>query len=293
LQRRNSKEIIEYCNQHELSLFDYALSYEKELTDRTEEMILSQMKDYWIIMKDSVQNGLHDFSRGEGRIIKRKAKDVYDLALTETAASGSRMLKAVAYGLAVMEVNVTMGHIVAAPTAGASGILPGVFLSLQETFHLDDDRIIEGLFVAGMIGSIIAKNASISGAKGGCQAEVGSGAAMAAGAGVYMLKGSQEEVFSAAAIAIKNLMGLVCDPVAGLVEVPCQKRNGIGITNSLMAIDLIRAKMYSYIPFDEVVVAMKEVGDLMPACHRETGTGGIANSKTGIAMKKEIFHVER
>jgi len=289
MQMRSSQEIIEYCQQHKMSLFEYALAYEQELTDKSREDIVMQMKSYWEIMKESIDKGLYDLSRGEGRIIKRKAKDVYELATTQEAASGTRMLKAVAYGLAVMEVNVTMGRIVAAPTAGASGIIPGVFLSLQETFKLTDEQIIEGLFVAGMVGSIIAKNASISGATGGCQAEVGSGAAMATGAGIYMLGGTMEEVFSGGAIAIKNLMGLVCDPVAGLVEVPCQKRNGIGITNSLMAIDLIRAKMYSYIPFDEVVGAMKEVGGLMPACHRETGTGGIANSKTGIAMRKEIF----
>ena len=286
---RNSREIIAYCSQHKMNLFEYAVAYEKELTDCSEEMIVLQMTEYWKIMKESVQNGLYDSTRGQGHIIKRKAKDVYDLANKDVAASGSIMLEAVAYGLAVMEVNVTMGRIVAAPTAGASGILPGVFLSLQETFHLSDERIVEGLFVAGMIGSIIAKNASISGATGGCQAEVGSGAAMAAGAGLYMLDKGMEDVFSSAAIALKNLMGLICDPVAGLVEVPCQKRNAIGIANSLIAIDLVRAKMGSYIPFDEVVGAMKEVGDLMPACHRETGTGGIANSKTGIKLKEDIF----
>ena len=289
MQMRNSIEIIELCYKEEISLFDYALAYEEELVGRSKEEMLNKMREYWKIMKESIQYGLTDLSRGEGRIIKRKASDVHRFSEKEKTASGEQLLKAVSYGLAVMEVNVTMGRIIAAPTAGASGIIPAVFLSLQENFELSEDQIIEGLFVAGMIGSIIAKNASISGASGGCQAEVGSGAAMAAGAGVYMLGGTMEEVFSAAAIAIKNLMGLVCDPVAGLVEVPCQKRNGIGVANSLVAIDLVRAGLYSYIPFDEVVEAMKKVGDLMPACHRETGTGGIANSKTGIRLKTEIL----
>lgn len=288
MQMRNSQEIIAYCKAHNMNLYAYTLKYENELTDQSMDQIVTHMKQYWEIMKESIQTGLYDFSRGEGRIIPRKAKDVYDFSNSAKTASGSQMLKAISYGLAVMEVNVTMGRIVAAPTAGASGIIPGVFLSLQENFQLSEELIIEGLFVAGMIGSIIAKNASISGATGGCQAEVGSGAAMAAGAGVYMLGGEMEEVFSASAIAIKNLMGLVCDPVAGLVEVPCQKRNGIGIANSLMAIDLVRAKMYSQIPFDEVVESMKKVGDLMPACHRETGTGGIASSKTGIELMKKV-----
>lgn len=290
MQMRNSCEIIELCKKKSINLFEYALAYEEELTGSSSEDMVNKMKEYWKIMQESIENGLHDLTRGEGRIIKRKAGEVNRFSAMNKAASGEIMLRAVSYGLAVMEVNVTMGRIVAAPTAGASGILPAVLLSLQENFHLSEGQIVEGLFVAGMIGSIIAKKASISGASGGCQAEVGSGAAMAAGAGIYMLGGTMEEVFSAAAIAIKNLMGLVCDPVAGLVEVPCQKRNGIGVANSLIAIDLVRAGLNSYIPFDEVVEAMKKVGDLMPACHRETGTGGIANSETGNRLKSEILN---
>jgi len=188
-----------------------------------------------------------------------------------------------------MEVNVTMGRILAAPTAGASGVLPGVFRSMQETFNLSDDKLVEGMFVAALVGNLIAQNASLSGAKGGCQAEVGSGAAMAAVAGLYMLDVDVHRIFHGGAIALKNLMGLVCDPVAGLVEVPCQKRNAIGIANALIAIDMVRSGMDSYIPFDQVVEAMKKVGDLMPSCHRETGTGGIAASKTGLMYNHQIF----
>jgi len=288
---KDSVSIINYCEEHHLSLYDYAIQYELSISELSREEIISHMFRYLDIMKESIKKGLDKKIGGSGKIIQRKASDVHKNSLEkhEKTASGERMLKAVSYGLAVMEVNITMGRIVAAPTAGASGVIPGVFMSLQETFELPDDKLVEGLFVASLVGILIARNASISGAKGGCQAEIGSGAAMAAVAGLYMLDIGIHHVFHGGAIALKNLMGLVCDPVAGLVEVPCQKRNAIGIADSLVAIDLVRSGMESYIPFDEVVEAMKKVGDLMPSCHRETGTGGIANTKTGLMYNHQIF----
>jgi len=289
---KDSASVIRYCDEHGMSLYEYAVEYEYSISAISREELHSNMKHYLTIMRESVQEGMDKTRGGSGKIIERKAHLVRQAVNTPSfiPASGNTLLKAVSYGLAVMEVNVTMGRIVAAPTAGASGVMPGVFFSLQETFDLSDDKLIEGLFVAGLAGGLIARNASLSGAKGGCQAEVGSGAAMAAVAGLYMLGVDIHRVFHGGAIALKNLMGLVCDPVAGLVEVPCQKRNGIGIANSLMAIDLVRSGMDSYIPFDEVVQAMKKVGDLMPGCHKETGTGGIAATKTGLMFTHQIFN---
>lgn len=287
---KDSISIIKYCDQHDLNLFEYALRYEMDVSEVTAEEIKERMLEYLQVMKASIHEGMDNTRGGKGKIIDRKAGDVLAFAESgEPTASGTQMLKAVSYGLAVMEVNITMGRIIAAPTAGASGIIPGVFMSMQETFGLSDEKLMEGLIVAGVVGMLIAKNASLSGAQGGCQAEVGSGAAMAAVAGLYMLDVDIHRVFNGGAIALKNLMGLVCDPVAGLVEVPCQKRNAIGIANSLIAIDLVKAGMDSYIPFDEVVKSMKKVGDLMPSCHRETGTGGIADTKTGKKLNKKIF----
>lgn len=288
---KDSRSVINYCEDHHMSLYEYALKYEEALSDLSPNQIIEQMKIYLSIMKESIHKGLDASEGGKGKIVDRKAEAIYAFASNkkELAASGETMLKAVSFGLAVMEVNVTMGKIIAAPTAGASGVLPGVLFSLQDTFDLSDDKLVEGLFVASLVGALIARNASLSGAKGGCQAEVGSGSAMAAVAGLYMLGVDTHKVFHGGAIALKNLMGLICDPVAGLVEVPCQKRNAIGISNSLVAIDLVRGGMESYIPFDEVVDAMKKVGDLMPSCHRETGTGGIANTQTGIMYKHQIF----
>lgn len=287
---KDSVSIINYLEEHKLSLFEYALQYEMTVSGESRQEIIQHMSRHLDVMKSSIEEGLDAGNGGKGKIIERKAKGVNKAANSSMiAASGNTMLKAVSYGLAVMEVNVTMGRILAAPTAGASGVLPGVFRSMQETFNLSDDKLVEGMFVAALVGNLIAQNASLSGAKGGCQAEVGSGAAMAAVAGLYMLDVDVHRIFHGGAIALKNLMGLVCDPVAGLVEVPCQKRNAIGIANALIAIDMVRSGMDSYIPFDQVVEAMKKVGDLMPSCHRETGTGGIAASKTGLMYNHQIF----
>ncbi len=287
---KDSVSMRQYLEDNHLNLYEYGLQYEMSISETTEEEIVDRMNAYLAVMKESVRDGFDKSKGGQGKIIERKAGEVLDFAESDIkSASGNQMLKAVAYGLAVMEVNITMGKIIAAPTAGASGIIPGVFISLQETFDLPDSKLIEGLVVAGIVGMLIAKNASLSGAKGGCQAEVGSGAAMAAVGGLYMLGLDVNRIFNGGAIALKNLMGLVCDPVAGLVEVPCQKRNAIGIANALIAIDLVRAGMDSYVPFDEVVEAMKKVGDLMPSCHRETGAGGIAITETGKMYNKKIF----
>ena len=287
----NSKLLLEYCYSHNISLFEFAIRYEMSISSVSRDDIIRNMREYWHVMCDSITKGLNKNIGGSGKIIERKAKDVFEFSTRKEniCAAGTTMTKAVSYGLGVMEVNVTMGKIIASPTAGSSGVIPGVFMSLKETFNLSEEKIIEGLIVASLVGVLIAKNASLSGAKGGCQAEVGSAAAMAAAAGLYMLDADNEQIFAGGAIALKNLMGLICDPVAGLVEVPCQKRNAIGIADSLVAIDLVRAGMVSYIPFDEVIDAMKRVGDLMPTCHRETATGGIASSPTGKMYKKQIF----
>jgi L-serine dehydratase len=182
-----------------------------------------------------------------------------------------------------------MGRIVAAPTAGASGVLPGVLFSLAETHQLAEDQLVEGLFTAGAVGLVIAKNASLSGAAGGCQAEIGSASAMAAAAAVELVKGSPEQALHAAAIALKNLLGLVCDPVAGLVESPCSKRNAVGTANALVAAEMALAGIESVIPFDEVVAAMYQVGRTLPLTLRETAEGGLAITPTGIKLKKKIL----
>ena len=193
------------------------------------------------------------------------------------------------YAMAVAEANAAMGRIVAVPTAGASGVLPGVFFALKKHYNLSDQVLAEGLVVAGGIGLVIADRASLAGATGGCQAECGSAAAMAAGAAVAMLGGSPVQIGHAVSIVFKNVLGLVCDPVAGLVEVPCIKRNGSCALQALAAAELALAGIESFIPADEAIDAMKSVGDSLPCALKETAGGGMATTPTALAWAKTYF----
>jgi len=196
------------------------------------------------------------------------------------ARSGLTMAKAVAYALAVTEVSASMGIIVATPTAGSSGILPGVLRALEEDYSHTQDDIVDALLVAAGLGRIISINATLAGAEGGCQAECGSASAMAAAAAAHLAGGTPEQCLHAAAMALKGLLGLICDPVGGLVEVPCSKRNATAAANALICADMAMAGIQSFIPFDEVVEAMRSVADAMPAKFRETARGGCAATPT-------------
>ena len=202
---------------------------------------------------------------------------------------GDIVNKVMARAFSTSEVNASMGRICAAPTAGASGIIPATIISVAEKFHASEDQIIDALFTASGIGEIIAKNATLSGAEGGCQAECGAAAAMSSAALVEMAGGTAEMSLHAAATALKNIMGLICDPIAGLVEAPCAKRNASGAVNAMLSADLALAGVKSIIPFDEVVEAMYKVGKALPSTLRETALGGIAVTPTGIRIKNEIY----
>lgn len=198
-------------------------------------------------------------------------------------------MEAVKGAVATNEVNAAMGIICATPTAGSSGTIPGVLFKLEKTHGLTEDQMIDFLFVASLFGRVVANNASVAGATGGCQAEVGSASAMAAAAAVSVFGGEPEASGHAMALAISNLLGLVCDPVAGLVEIPCVMRNAIGSGNALISADLALAGVKSRIPIDEVIEAMDKVGRNLPAQLRETGLGGLAGTPTGEAIKQKIF----
>lgn len=199
------------------------------------------------------------------------------------------MVKAMARAISSSEVNAAMGKIVAAPTAGSCGILPAVIISAGEKLDKSEDDLVRALFTSSCIGVLIAKNATLAGAEGGCQAECGSAAAMASAAVVEMMGGTPEMCLSAAAIVIKNILGLVCDPVAGLVEIPCAKRNVSGAVSALTTADMVMAGVYSKIPFDDAVSALYEVGRHMPCELRETAMGGLAVTKTGLKLKEEVL----
>ena len=287
---KNAADVYHQHEKNGLNLYEIGLKYERKQSDMDEETLFDMMLQQWHTMKDAISQGLDETNpQIKGKILEREAYKLKANIGTGKSICGETTTKAMAYALSTMEVNISMGRIVAAPTAGASGVLPGTLKAIQEAHNLTDDQIVEALFVAGVVGMIIAKQASISGAKGGCQAEIGSASAMAAASIVYLLDGTVDQAFDAAAIAINNLMGLICDPVAGLVEVPCHKRNAVGASNALICAEMVLAGMPSIIPFDEVVEAMKQVGDLLPACHRETATGGIAMTKTAKKYEKDIM----
>lgn len=282
----NGKSLCEYCAKEGISLGEAMIRREISFGEQTREQIIAEMRENLKVMKASVNRGLTDYiesvshlSGGEARALNAYAKNAF---------LGENACRAAAAAMAVVEVNAAMGRIVAAPTAGSSGILPGVLLVCGEQRGWTEDQLLSGLFAAGAAGLIFAKNATISGADGGCQAEVGVGSAMAAAALVELSGGSPEQALDAAAMTIKNLLGLVCDPVAGLVECPCIKRNALGAMNAMLCADMTLCGITSLIPFDEVVASMYIVGKDMRKEYRETAKGGLAATPTGKMVAEQV-----
>ncbi|HIV26487.1 MAG TPA: L-serine ammonia-lyase, iron-sulfur-dependent, subunit alpha [Candidatus Ornithocaccomicrobium faecavium] len=240
-----------------------------------EEDAQARMREALCAMRDSVKEGMRPDLRSISGLTGGQAAKI----APETALGGKVLARASAIALAVAESNAAMGKIVAAPTAGACGILPGALFAVAEEKGFGDEQLVDALFVAAGVGRVIAQRACISGAQGGCQAECGSASAMAAAALVQLAEGEKAAMDSAIAFAMMNLMGLVCDPVKGLVEVPCVYRNVIGVANALTAADMALAGIVSPIPADEAIDAMGRVGAMLPAALRETGIGGCAACK--------------
>lgn len=286
----SAAELIQYCNQNKILLHELSLSSEIEKTGRSYGYIKDYLKNVLKVMENAVKAGINDVDNNiKGKIIGNDSVLLKKRIDHSRTVCGETIAKAVAYALSTMEVNASMGKVVASPTAGSCGVLPAVLMVTKERFNLTDEKLIEGLLAANLVGTIVARNATISGAEGGCQAEVGTASAMASGAVVHMMGGTPEQVFNAAAMCFKNLLGLVCDPIAGLVESPCAKRNGIGAANALLCAEMSLAGITSIIPFDEVVEAMYRVGKALPPSLRETSMGGLATTKTGIQINTELF----
>lgn len=284
-----AEEILEVCRLENKSISDTIIEKEIEQLGRTREQLIEKMRESLEVMKNSANEALKKEVKSISGLTGGNAKKIEDYKNTEKTLSGDFINSAMAKAFSTSEVNASMGKIVAAPTAGASGIIPSAFLSAQEKLGLSDEKLIEGLFTAGGVGEIIAKNATISGAEGGCQAECGSAAAMAAAAIVEMAGGSPEDSFNAASFALTNVMGLICDPIAGLVEYPCALRNASGVVNALIASDMALAKVQSLVPFDEVVETMYKVGKALPESLRETALGGLAATPSGKICSKKIL----
>ena len=282
----NGEALLALCKKEKLPISEIMLLREMAQSELPRETILAEMQKNLATMRQSVEEGLS----GELKSVSGlSGGDAARLAsYEEKALCGQRLARAAAAGMAVVEVNASMGRIVAAPTAGASGILPGALFACAPDFNWTDDALTLSLFTAGAVGLLIAATASLSGAEGGCQAETGSAAAMAAAALTELMGGTPEKCLHAAAMALKNVMGLVCDPVAGLVECPCIKRNAMGTANAMLCADMALAGVKSLIPFDETVSAMRAVGRLMSPDLRETARGGVATTPTGRAIRKSL-----
>jgi L-serine dehydratase len=286
---RSMNELIEVCASEQKSIGEIMLMMEVEKSGKDKETIMSMMEERLIKMKEAVESGTKDGSPAPSGISGGDAVKMNDYLNQGKFLSGSYISNAMTYSLATSESNARMGVIVATPTAGAAGILPGVLFSLHKNDGTSNKDLVMGLFTASMLGYVIANRSFISGAAGGCQAEVGSATAMAAGTIVELKGGTPEQAVNATAIAMKSLLGLVCDPVAGLVEVPCIKRNVIGTSIAFSAADLSLAGIESRIPCDEVIEAMYKIGKEMPRTLRETALGGLAMTETGKRVKEQLF----
>ncbi len=279
-------ELLSICRREGIPIHEAMLRRELELGDMDAPALRAEMARNLSVMRASVKKGLEEAPRSVSGLSGGDAQKLD--AYAKGAFTGPLLAHAAAASMAVVEVNAAMGRIVAAPTAGASGILPGTLLAAGRSRGWSDEQLLDGLFTAAAIGAIIAASATLAGAEGGCQAETGSGAAMAAAAIAELSGAKPPAALDAAAIALKNVLGLVCDPVAGLVECPCIKRNAIGAANALLSADLVLAGVGSTIPFDETVAAMRSVGRSLPADLRETARGGLAATPTGRKIAESL-----
>lgn len=285
----SGKELVEACEAMGISIGEFAIRQESDETGISREDIWNKMKEALRVMESSTSKGVSEEVISVSGLIGGDAYRMGKYLKKGKSVGGSVTTRAMAYALACSEVNASMGKIVACPTAGACGILPAAVMTMKDEHGLSEDDIILSLFTAGAVGAIIAQNATISGAEGGCQAECGSAAAMAASAIVQMMGGTPEMCLDAGAIVFKNTLGLVCDPIAGLVEVPCAKRNAQGVLSAIGAADMVLAGVKSRIPFDDTVEAMYSIGRAMPESLRETGIGGLAGTETGKILARRIF----
>ncbi|MBP6142882.1 MAG: L-serine ammonia-lyase, iron-sulfur-dependent, subunit alpha [Proteocatella sp.] len=284
----NAVELLALTEETGMSIAQVMLRREVQVFGKPEEKVLSDLMHSYNIMKNSTKKALNEDLKSMGGLLGGEEKLIM-ARKDKNPVCGSFMSKVIAYSMGVLEVNTSMGLIVAAPTAGSSGVIPGVFTAIQEEYDLTDDQMMDAMLVASAVGYIITRNATVSGAEGGCQAEMGSASAMAAAAITEIMGGTPSQALDAASSAIGNMLGLVCDPIAGLVEVPCQKRNAMGASNALICAEMTLAGVINHIPFDQTVDAMYQVGRSLPYELRETALGGLAATKAGCNLCSKIF----
>ncbi|WP_243289912.1 L-serine ammonia-lyase, iron-sulfur-dependent, subunit alpha [Bacillus sp. FJAT-47783] len=287
---RNVAELVERAESEKIKISEVMIRQEMEQTGKNREELIQFMDQNLTVMEQAVEKGLKGVTSHSG-LTGGDAVLIQQYIQKGSFLSGPHILDAVSKAVATNEVNAAMGTICATPTAGSAGVVPGTLFAVKNVLNPSREEMIEFLFTAGAFGFVVANNASISGAAGGCQAEVGSASGMAAAAIVEMAGGTPSQSAEAMAITLKNMLGLVCDPVAGLVEVPCVKRNAMGAANAMVAADLALAGVTSRIPCDEVIDAMFKIGQTMPVALKETAQGGLAATPTGRELEAKIFGI--
>ena len=275
---KNANELLTLCEEKNLPISEIMRLREIELGETTAETVKERMSRVLEIMKDAARSPIERPVKSMGGLIGGEARKLSLHAQNSQGLCGDLLQRAITYAMATLETNASMGLIVASPTAGSAGIVPGLMLAMQEHYHFSDDQIIQALFNASAIGYLAMRNATVAGAVGGCQAEVGVASAMAASATVELMGGTPKECTYAASTVLMNMLGLVCDPVGGLVEYPCQNRNAAGVANAIIAAEMALAGIPQLIPLDEMIQTMFTVGKKLPAELRETAMGGCATT---------------
>ena len=275
---KNANELLTLCEEKNLPISEIMRLREIELGETTAETVKERMSRVLEIMKDAARSPIERPVKSMGGLIGGEARKLSLHAQNSQGLCGDLLQRAITYAMATLETNASMGLIVASPTAGSAGIVPGLMLAMQEHYHFSDDQIIQALFNASAIGYLAMRNATVAGAVGGCQAEVGVASAMAASATVELMGGTPKECTYAASTVLMNMLGLVCDPVGGLVEYPCQNRNAAGVANAIIAAEMALAGIPQLIPLDEMIQTMFTVGKKLPAELRETARGGCATT---------------
>ena len=285
---KNAEELLKQCKEKDKRIWEIALDNEIKLTGMSRERIMQHFSLRLDIMFNSALKALETKQATKGGLIDGVANCQFEYSKGDSI-TGNYINYVMALAYSCSEVNASMGKICASPTAGSCGIVPAVLLGVMENKRISREKTLEALITASAVGAIFTKNATVAGADGGCQAECGVAASMAAAAAAYMMGATDERCLDAASFAMINVMGLVCDPVAGLVALPCAQRNASGAVNALISADMALAGQVAHIPFDQVVDSMFKVGKMLPPQLRETAMGGIATTPAGQAIYKEIF----
>lgn len=303
---KTSADILKLCKKYKKPISEIVIRYEMEIAEMTRQEVMNKMRKVAVVMKEAINGGIYEPKRSlsgmsggnAGKLMKYFQKEHQKQKRNKLGKGGTLLnelaIRAMTYAIATGETNACMGRIAAFPTAGGSGVIPGTIMAIKEiglgkiSKEKSEEIMLRGLFAASGIGIVIAENATLSAAAAGCQAEVGAANSCAAAAAVEMRGGTPEQAITAAAMAMKSALGLACDPLGGLVEVPCIKRNALGTQHALGAADLALSGIVSFIPFDEVVEAMWNIGKLMSPKIRETALGGLAVTPTGMKIRKQL-----